>query len=486
MMMAIKPKLCWRRPLLVFVLLCFVLSSGWPLDLDGSAAAQERDILTYLNSIPGMEATELQNAPSGYRYFALNYQQPVDHYRDDDDDDDAQDGVFTQRMVLLHRDASEPIVMVTHGYNLSISPGRVSLTRLLNANQLRVEHRYFGPSTPQPRDWDYLTIRQAAADHHRIIQAIRPFYSGKWVTNGASKGGMTAMYHRRFYPNDVDGTVADVAPHSAGRLDRRYVAFQKQVGNAECRRDLKLYQREALNRRDAMTARIQEFADRYNLTFSMPGGLDRVLDLTIGELYFQFWQYGRLEYCALIPTIDADDDAIFDFMVDWGPLYFASDIGIQRFEPYFYQAITQLGYPRLLTEHLEDLLLYDPNDYSAYVLEWPEQDFDRRAMRDVGYWTARKSRNIILTYGEIDPWSAAAFPLPDSAERSTKKFLLAGGNHGTNVSRLAPDDQAEAFAMLEEWTGVTPSLALLQEPQISADTPIDLELELGPERPINR
>jgi len=426
--------------------------------------AQTQDILVYLQSVPGMEAEELENPPSGYRYFLLRYQQPIDH-------SNPAVGTFKQRMVLLHKSAEAPMVLGTNGYDIPVNTSRFNLTRVLNASQLKVEHRYFAESRPEPLDWRYLTIKQAATDHHRIVQAIRPFYSGKWISSGASKGGMTAMYHRRFFPDDVDGTVAYVAPQSFGRLDWRYVAFQEHVGPKSCRNDLKLYQREVLKRRETMKSYIQNYAVENGLVFNMPGGLDRVLDLTIGELYFQFYQYGSLDNCKTIPTTAASDKELFDFMLVWGPLSSMDSIGIEQYEPYFYQAITQLGYPRLLTHHLRDLLKFDPNDYSAYVSEWPSQPFDHLAMWDIAYFVALKSKNVMMVYGDIDPWTAAAFFMPNSSRRSTKTFLIAGGNHGSNILTLNEQDRKKAYAMLEGWTGVTPiDPPLVMKDAVSADT----------------
>ena len=44
-----------------------------------------------------------------------------------------------------------------------------------------------------------------------------------------------AVYHRRFYPDDVAGTVAYVAPLSFGAPDHRYDAFLDGVQPAACR-----------------------------------------------------------------------------------------------------------------------------------------------------------------------------------------------------------------------------------------------------------
>src|SRR5690606_42030581 len=98
-----------------------------------------------------------------------------------------------------------PTIAHNSGYYVSSRGGRSQLTMLTGGNQLSMEHRYFAPSRPDPADWTKLNIEQAANDQHRITQALKARnYPGKWLTPGASKGGMTAPLHRRFVPRDVD------------------------------------------------------------------------------------------------------------------------------------------------------------------------------------------------------------------------------------------------------------------------------------------
>ena len=148
------------------------------------AADCPADISQQLAAIPGMTVTEVATDQEGYRFFALHYEQPADH--------DQPDGAtFFQYMTLLHRSYDAPMVLRTLGYRNTQLDRMAELTGLLASNQLVVEHRYFASSTPDT-GWDDLNIRQAAADHHRIVEAMRPLYSGNWVNTGHSKGGMTA------------------------------------------------------------------------------------------------------------------------------------------------------------------------------------------------------------------------------------------------------------------------------------------------------
>jgi len=77
-------------------------------------------------------------------------------------------------------------VAVVFSDNFELEP-----TRLLDANQIIVEHRFFDDSRPSPADWTKLTIAQQAADDHRTVVALAQIYTGAWVNTGISKGGMT-------------------------------------------------------------------------------------------------------------------------------------------------------------------------------------------------------------------------------------------------------------------------------------------------------
>jgi len=133
-----------------------------------SPAAAAVDLLDQLKAIPGLTVVS-ESAPTGYRFFVLTYRQPVDHRR-------PGGPTYEQRLTLLHRDLAAPVVLYTNGYGLAANPtaGRTEPTRLLDGNQVSVEHRFFTPSRPSPADWSDLTIWQEASDEHRIVRALKP------------------------------------------------------------------------------------------------------------------------------------------------------------------------------------------------------------------------------------------------------------------------------------------------------------------------
>lgn len=174
-----------------------------------------------------LKTTPLDRAPGMDTSFVLWLEQPIDHMH-------PEKGSFYQRIFVQHKGFDRPVVVVTEGYGAEYANNgrhQEELTQWLNANQWVIEHRYFGPSRPQGASWQYLTVENAAADHHRVIQLIRRIYNTPVVTTGISKGGQTAIYHRTFYPNDADATVAYVAPINIAQEDPREIYFLKNVGN---------------------------------------------------------------------------------------------------------------------------------------------------------------------------------------------------------------------------------------------------------------
>src|SRR5207248_2569176 len=206
-------------------------------------AGEFTDIKDALAHIPGLTIVSENPAPTGFRFFILTYTQPADHRH-------PEAGTFQQRFTLLHKDFSAPTVMYTSGYNVNTNPNRSEPTQIVDGNQLSMEYRYFLPSRPQPENWaKQLTIWQAAADEHRAVQAFKAIYPGKWLATGGSKGGMTATYFRRFFPDDVDATIPYVAPNEVVQ-DGSYNRFLARVGNdPACRANLKAIQRDTLKRR---------------------------------------------------------------------------------------------------------------------------------------------------------------------------------------------------------------------------------------------
>jgi hypothetical protein len=415
-------------------------------------APTKQFMLQTLSAMPELsKVTTGTTNVAGACAFTFEIDQPVDHQN-------PAGQHFKQRVRLLHRSTAAPTSLSTNGYSIGGGSGigNDELSFLLQGNRIHVEHRYFPPSQPANPDWQYLTIAQSAADHHHLVEVIRPLYTGKWVSTGASKGGMTASYHHFFYPNDVDGTVAYVAPLSFSPADARYTAFLEQVGTAACRDRLVALQREALGpRRATFVARMVAEGQAVGRTFNFFGA-DQLFEFAIDESRFVFWQYGDISDCDTLPAPTASDNTIYNFF-DSVANFVGSydDATLLYYSPYYYQAAVQLGAPESAGLGLEDLLSYPgQNVPGAYPPVGVAKPFDPGAMLAVSNWAQNEAQHILFVYGQNDPWSAGAYEIGTGAE--TYRFFAPNGNHGSGISDLTLADQSIALAALESWTGVAP------------------------------
>ncbi|MFE3141200.1 S28 family serine protease [Streptomyces scopuliridis] len=436
---------------------------------DQKTATDTTDIKDRILAIPGMSL--IQEKPyEGYRYFVLNYTQPVDHRK-------PSQGTFQQRVTLLHKDTSRPTVFFTSGYNVSTNPSRSEPTRIIDGNQVSMEYRFFTPSRPQPADWSKLDIWQAASDQHRIFTALKKIYSKNWLSTGGSKGGMTATYFERYYPRDMDGVVAYVAPNDVwNNEDSAYDRFFQRVGTKECRDKLNAVQREALVRREPLEKKFKEWADANDATFNTIGTLDKAYEATVLDFVWGFWQYSLLSDCEFIPAATVSDQEIYDTVDTISGFSAYTDQGLTTYTPYYYQAGTQLGSPDIKQPHLGNLSRYGYQPPRNFVPRDIPMKFNPLTMPDVDNWVRHNANQMLFVYGENDPWGAEPFRLGRGA-RDSYVYVAPGANHGANVAGLVPDQQAKATARILAWAGVAPAAVQKDESKAKPLAPFDSKLD---------
>ncbi len=423
--------------------------------------AQAGDILAQLKAIPGMQVTEKTSTLPGYRWFWLNYRQPVDHR-------DPKGKWFEQRIMLQHKSADRPMVLYTSGYNTPETMFTSEPTSLIDGNQISVEYRYFTPSRPEPADWTKDTIWQAATDEHRLIGALKKIYKARWISTGASKGGMTAVYHKRFYPHDVDGSVVYVAPNDVdNKDDRAYDRFFRTVGtDPQCRAHVKALAREFLKRRPAMLSRFKDAAAKNGWTFDILRTPDRAFENSVMDYEWAFWQYSLQSDCPALPAVDASDDTLYGSLDAISGLSFYTDQGLAPYIPYFYQAGTQLGWPSPQFTNLRPLLRYESSyQPRTYVPSDIPVRFDGgKAMRDIDGWVRDHGSRLLFVYGGNDPWGSEPFRL-GKGSRDSAVLTAPGMNHsGRLIAKLSDEDRVDAIADLQRWANVTPGARALTTP----------------------
>ena len=150
------------------------------------ANAQEQKLKYLLFGLPDVVFQEIKTGEGFEATYKLYIKQALDHQH-------PEKGYFYQKAFLSHRGFDRPTVLVTEGYTCN-KPRKNELSNLLDANQLEVEHRFFGESLPDSINYTYLDLEQATADLHHINQLFKQIYKGKWISTGISKGGATTYF----------------------------------------------------------------------------------------------------------------------------------------------------------------------------------------------------------------------------------------------------------------------------------------------------
>lgn len=429
-----------KRLFIVFLMLAVSLAS----------AAQESDFYKKLAALPGVSDITKLNS----RFYAEKYQlfiaQEVEH-------GNPSSGMFRQRVVVCFKGLDRPTVMVTEGYgaNYSVYPNyKEELSEMMNANVVFCEHRYFGMSVPEPCNWNFLTVNNANADLHNIRQTFGEVFKGKWVSTGISKGGSTCTYYRAAYPDDVDASVAYVAPISRAMQDGRHEKFlNKKVGTKQDREKIKAVQLEYMRRKPGIVKMLDTFCVNRNYHFNIP--VDQVYDYEVLELEFSMWQWGHP--ISATPKNYDNDVAWFSFLVkEVDPDYFTCP---NSYLPFFYQAIRELGYYGYDASRLgKNRSVQSADNYLKTVMvtaDMRDVQFDNTVYKSTCKFLKKNDPTHLFIYGENDPWtSSGVAPWLNCSKKSNMKiYVQKDGSHSTRINTLPGKQQAEIKRKLKDWVG---------------------------------
>lgn len=424
-----------RRIFLLLASVAFVLSVGAQTPLKQRLEALERAV-----GVTPLESTRFDEK------YELILRQPLDWQA-------PEKGAFERRVVVFHVGYDRPTILITEGYGAKYAyrpEYREELSQLFDANIVVVEHRYFLGSTPEPRDWRYLTAEASARDLHDVRTLLGAIYPRKWIATGISKGGTTTMLYATFFPGDVDGYVPYVGPVNRSREDGRHEKFLRRVGTPEERAAVERFQSEVLRRRDRLMPRFEAFCREKGYEFRAP--LTEIYDLCALEYAFSFWQWGLK--CGEIPATSAGDGELFDYFIGAvDPDYFVRETPTT---PFFVQAARELGYYGYDTRPLRKYLgIRTSKDYLRRLFvpdELRNLDFDRRLYRKMHRYLKREDPRMVLIYGGNDPWTASgAGWAVTPRKRNMKLFVQPGGSHRTRIATLPEPLRDEAVATIRGW-----------------------------------
>lgn len=371
--------------------------------------------------------------------YTLFITQPIDHQN-------PELGSFKQKLYLTHLHDSLPMVMVTEGYNADrnyISEP----AKLLNCNQIIVEHRYFGESVPDSMNWEALTTANAAADHHHIYETFSEFYQQKWISTGISKGGQTSIFYKYYYPNDMHISIPYVAPLNLEQEDVRINWFLRHVATKEEDARILNYQRLMFQHFDSIFPLFRGVADRMQEDFAIND--TAAYEFMVLEFPFSYFQWGSLAQDS-IPEVMKSPREMMKPMWQLGLVNFYFKSTVNHFMPFMVQAYRELGYYDYDVDSLQPYLRKLENTSNiAFIPEELRFEYDDEIMNQVYDFIHNKGNRMIFIYGELDPWSSTSVN-PDS-RTDALKMVLSGGAHSTRLRHFSKQEQKMVLDKINNW-----------------------------------
>lgn len=407
-----------------------------------SQCNQPKNLYEQLNRLPNVVSVDSIFTDSTFnQQFEIYFQQDIDHNH-------PEFGTLNQRVILSHVDTTRPMVAVLEGYQIWDAKA-TELTKMFRANQVNIEHRFFNKSRPDSIPWDKLTIWQAATDQHIIINELQTIYKNSWLTTGISKGGQATMFHKRFYPNDVQAGVAYVAPLNYEREDPRINYFLQEVGSDEERQKIYNFQVLCFEHFDSLLGVLKSESEKNNWTFEF--GYKKALEYTILEYSFAYWQWGKVSMDE-IPGKGATKRELFDHLNHVANFTFFEDKSVAEYRPFFWAALTQIGIysydVKPFKKYLGDTTNYT-FDFTAPKGTHPVYDYD--AMYDVKQFLDTAGHHMMYIVGGLDPWGATAYTPTRYADGV--RIMLKVGHHDTRIKQMEKKYRNYLYKNLERWMG---------------------------------
>ncbi len=423
--------------------LFFVLTTSWlSAQIDSTAFMKKLCSINDVSEVTPISTTTFKEK------YVMKMKQQIDWKT-------LSQGTFNERIIIGYKGEDRPTVLVTEGYyaDYGMKPNyEEELSQMFDANVILCEYRYFAQSTPQPANWDYMTVDNSLGDYHHVRQSLVQLFKGKWISTGISKGGQTTMFYRATYPDDVDVSVSYVAPLNRSVEDGRHEVFlEKQVGTKAERKAIKSAMQELMKRKDRMMPMFSALCKEKGYKFYISE--KDIYDYCVLEYPFAMWQWGTST--DIIPNKSASDEVWFAHLIKIAsPDYFAYP---NKYMPFDVQASRELGYYgyslksikkwtslKSTKGYLKQLLL--PNELRGY-------EFDPSLYnRTVTYLKENDPKHIFI-YGEIDPWSASGVCtwLDCSQKKNMRVYVQPRGSHSSRIGNMPDDMKKEIIDRLSEW-----------------------------------
>lgn len=403
-------------------------------------------------------------AITSYAEFkTLKITQNLDHLNRDS-------GTFKQIVKYIQGSPNAPIFIFTGGeHDLDTTINRTGFIQELrnefDATLLYVEHRYIGQSEVNA-SMQYLTLDQVLYDYATVVRKFKTSNSQKVIALGAEYSGNLATFFRLKYPHLIDGAVAS----SAGMLtslDKNGELFYKKLSqiyykvSPTCYNKIKSLFTTLSSIRDnvGMYSTLAEFLNLYHIpnetsidslmswildAFSWPAAYNYPYPVDEFDLPSDATAEicKRMKYTTGLGA-QADSFAALGRVIEMVYNYKKTsryiDFSINKFATppeLFYLSCFEMPYP-VGSNGVSDIFLDKPWNYADFAnsckevfnitprWEWYEINFGLSG----NYANNLKNSltNVMLTYGEEDPFSAWCIQSPINS--SMKVVGIKGAAH---------------------------------------------------------
>ena len=409
-----------------------------------------------LQKLFGEENVTYLDSSTFKEYYRINVRQLINHH-------DIHRGFFNQQVLLGIQDATAVTVLQPEGYSIPKhynNPNfKNELTILLNANQVIIEHRYFGSSIPDSLSKKFLTYEQASNDDHFIKEKLANLFTGKWVSTGVSKSGDAALAYRFYYPNDVDATVAYGISITTEAEDPRFDDYIKGRRKTEEGKKINEAQINLLKNKKKLLPIFQkafEF-EKQDLT---NWDLETLYDYGVLDLEVSFWQYYKSldDLKAEINMIVEEESKRDGFPVSMKldtfedrltlfAAYMTMGLISKKMTSHYYQAFSEGGYYGYdETPFLQYLKL---KDYPLSIFAMEPTLFNGKLRQDEKKWTETKMEKVIFINGDNDPW--AVYKIKPAKGLDNLQILVTNANHTLKLKDLPNEDYKNVILKLNKW-----------------------------------
>ncbi len=198
--------------------------------------------------------------------------------------------------------------------------------------------------------------------------------------------------------------------------------------------------------------------------FSGPGGEEALLENLTANLDWSFWQAWGETYCSQVPRASATNARFWKFYLDFSYLSFLQTPGApdetMKLGALYYEWLTEQGFALQINSRVEPLLEL-PSSTATMEEQFGDMfpevvlpAYDGSVTAAVRDWVQGEAEDMLLVYGQYDPWSGGAMAEP--AQESSGRYFVPGATHGAQIGALPEEERAAAMAIATRLFGTEP------------------------------